>query len=141
MKTRAYRSDPVNVHELRPPTPGSISSWDDVAGLQAKMIEAVEAMQQLADDVGMAKTVLEFSSDRRKRALARACAAALAGGESVAKAESEARSSEGYGKELTQLQKEHQAAEQTLTKWETLKLTWSSSQSLLAMQRESVKRL
>ncbi len=131
----------MNVQELKSPTPASISDWSDVAGLQAKMVESIEAMQQLADETGTARTILEFSSDRRKRALARACAAALAGGESVAKAESQARADEAYGKELSVLQREHEAAEQTIAKWDVLKITWSGAQSLLAMQRESVKHL
>jgi len=131
----------VNVQELKSPTPASISDWSDVAGLQQRMVESIEAMQALADEVGTARTILEFSSDRRKRALARACAAALAGGESVAKAESQARADEAYGKELAVLQREHEAAEQTIAKWDVLKITWSGAQSLLAMQRESVKHL
>jgi hypothetical protein len=65
----------------------------------------------------------------------------LAGGESAAKAEAEARASEIYGKELAQLQKEQGAAEQVVMEWEAAKLIWQTCQSLLAMQRESVKRL
>lgn len=104
-------------------------------------MSAIQRLAALANDVGAARTIQEFSSDRRKRALARACAAALAGGESAAKAELEARADESYGRELAQLQKEHQAAEQVLTEWEVTKLSWSTAQSLLAMMRESVKRL
>jgi hypothetical protein len=105
------------------------------------MTESITPMEQLADDVGSARTVIEYSSDRRKRALARGCAAALAGGESVAKAEAEARASESYGKELEVLQKQHEAAEQTILRWEVNKLAWSTAQSLLSFQKETVRHL
>lgn len=131
----------MKLSSIIPPTPGDVADWSDVEELQKRMANAVEAMGRLAADVGSAKTVLEFSSDRRKRALARGCAAALAGGESVAKAEAEARSGETYGKELAQLQKEHQAAEQIIMEWDALKLVWETCRSLLSMQRETVRHL
>jgi hypothetical protein len=126
---------------LTPPTtqPRDLADWSDCAAIQQRMTQAVEEMQSIASEVGTARTVLEFSSDRRKRALARACAAALSGGESAAKAELEARASESYGKELAQLQKEHQVAEQTILEWDACKLGWETCRSLLAMQRESVR--
>lgn len=103
------------------------------------MVEAVNEMERLSPETGMAKHIIEYDSDRRKQALARAMRAALAGGESAAKAEAEARASEGYAKELSQLGVEHKMAEQNLKDWEVLKLRWSTCQSLLAMQREMAK--
>jgi len=131
----------MNVRDLTPPTPGSIASWDDVAGLQAKLIEAIDQMTFMAADVGLAKHVLEYNSDQKKRALARAMAPALAGGDSAAKAEAEARASDGYERELTLLGKAHAAAEQTMTAWEVAKLRWDTARSLLSLQRETVKHL
>lgn len=131
----------MNLASVIPPTPADVADYSDTAACQEKMVSAIQRLAALANDVGAARTIQEFSSDRRKRALARACAAALAGGESAAKAELEARADESYGRELAQLQKEHQAAEQVLTEWEVTKLSWSTAQSLLAMMRESVKRL
>lgn len=121
--------------------PSDVADWSDVAELQRCMAGSVERLAALASDVGAAKHVLEYDSDRRKRALARAMAAALLGGDSAAKAEAEGRASPGYDKEFAQLGKEHQAAEQIQTEWEVERLRWDTARSLLAMQRESTKHL
>ena len=123
------------------PTPANLSDWSDVAALQQRLAESVEAMSRMAAAVGMAKHVLEYDGDQRKRALARAMAPALAGGASAAKAEVEGRTSETYAKELAVLAKAHQSAATQIVEWEVTKLQWQTAQSLLAMQRESVKRL
>jgi hypothetical protein len=105
------------------------------------MTETVAAMTALADDVGLARHVQNYDSDRRKRAIARAMAAALAGGDSAVKAEAEARASAGYAKELEQLSRESVAAEQTCAKWDALKITWETCRSLLSLQKETVRHL
>lgn len=131
----------MNIHTLHPPAPPQVADWTDVAALQQRLAETVEAMNGMAAGVGLAKHILEFSGDQRKRALARAMAPALAGGSSVAKAEAEARADDRYGRELDVLGKQHAAAEQTVMEWEAKKLMWQTSQSLLALQREGLKQL
>lgn len=121
--------------------PPSVSDWSDVAMLQKKMADTCDTINQMAGDVGLARHVLEYDSDRRKRALARAMVPALAGGDSAAKAEAEARASEPYTKELNQLAKDHQNAEQVITAWEASKLQWETARSLLSMQKESIRHL
>jgi len=122
-----------------PPNP--ISDWTDVADLQRRLSEAVDGLNQMASDVGMAKHILEYDSDRKKQALSRAMMPPLAGGESAAKAEAQARSSELYGKELDVLGKEHAQACQVVNEFECLKLQWETARSLLSMQRETIKNL
>jgi hypothetical protein len=131
----------MKLSTIIPPTPGDLADWSDVSELQARMIEAMRAMSNLGNEVGVARTIREYNSDRRKQALARAMRPALAGGESAAKAEMEARASEEYAKELTALERQLTAAEQTLTLYENHKLAWSTAQSLLAMQREGIKHI
>lgn len=131
----------MHVHDLKPPSPGTLADWSDVASLQQRMVETVQAMSVLAPEVGLARHVLEYDNDRRKQALARAMKAPLAGGESAAKAEAEARSNEAYAKEINMLSTQHTAAEQTVTQWESLKLKWETSRSLLSMQKETVRHL
>ena len=126
---------------INPPSPATCSDWSDVASLQQKMIETVEAMSALGADVGMARQILSYESDRRKRALSRAMSAPLAGGESTNKAEAEARASDNYGKELETLARQSAAAEQTIMLWETSKLKWETCRSLLSMQKEGMRRL
>lgn len=127
-----------NVSEIYP-SPHNLADWSDCAAIQKRMVEAVQEMERLSPETGMAKHVIEYDSDRRKQALARAMRAALAGGESAAKAEAEARASASYEKELSQLGVEHKMAEQTLKDWEVLKLKWETCRSLLSMQKELAK--
>jgi len=123
------------------PSPSSLADWSDVAALQQRLAESVQRMSELAGDVGLAKHVLEYDGDRRKRALARAMKAPLAGGSSATAAEAEARASESYAKELAQLGVEHANAEQMVMDWEALRLQWETARSLLSLQRETVKHL
>jgi hypothetical protein len=122
-----------------PPQP--ISDWQDVADLQRRLSESCDRINQMANDVGMAKHIDTFDGDRRKQALARAMAASLAGGESAAKAEAIARASELYAKELAVLAREHGVAMQTIAEFEAVKLAWETARSILAMQRETAKML
>ena len=130
----------MNVTQLSQPKP-SIADWQDVAGLQQRLIESVERINRMASDVGLAKHILEYDSNRCKKALARAMAAPLAGGSSAAAAEAEGRASEAYSKELSQLAKEHALAEQTVMEYEAARLVWDTARSLLAMSREQIKML
>ena len=117
------------------------ADWSDAATLQQRMVETVEEIASRASDTGLARHILEYDSDRRKRALARAMAPALAGGDSAAKAEAEARASATYTAELTQLGKEHQAAETTVLEFEAVKLRWETARSLLSLLKEQVKHV
>lgn len=131
----------MNLSDIIPQSPGAVADWSSVTALQQRMAQTVTALAALADDVGMARHIQNYDSDRRKKALARAMAAALAGGDSVAKAEAEARSSPIYAKELEQLGKENANAEQVCAEWDALKIVWESCRSLLSLQRETVKHL
>ena len=75
----------MQVSNIIPPVPGDLADWSDVSELQARMIEAMRAMSNLGTEVGVARQILSYESDRRKRALARAMSAPLAGGEPVSK--------------------------------------------------------
>lgn len=95
----------------------------------------------MAGDVGLAKNILEYDSDLRKRALARAMTAPLAGGSSASKAEAEGRASEAYSDELAVLSRQHASAEQTVMFWEAKKIVWETCRSMLSMTRETMKTL
>ncbi len=105
------------------------------------MVEAVQSLEQMADEVGTARHIQTYDSDRRKMALSRAMGPALAGGDSVSKAEAEARASLPYAKEIEVLAKQCEAAERTVARWDAAKLIWESARSLLSLQRETVKHL
>jgi hypothetical protein len=115
------------------------ADWSDVQSLQQRLVESAEKLGVMAGDVGAAKQVIEYDSDMRKRALARATAAALAGGESYNKAEAEARANEAYHAELKTLAKQFQVAATVVAEWDATKVQWESARSLLAMQREQTR--
>ena len=113
--------------------------WQDVALLQQRLSDASDALTAMAGDVGMAKHVLEYDSDRRKRALAKAMKPALGRGDSAAAAESYGRASAGYETELKTLGQEHANATACVVEWECKKLEWETARSLLSMLKEQVK--
>jgi ribulose kinase len=117
------------------------ADYSETMALQRRLSEAADEMAAITDDVGRSRQIREFSSDQRKRALGRAMQAALAGGESTSKAEAEARASEPYGKELAQLAKELTAAEQTLARWDVLRIKWESARSLLSVQKSQMQMM
>lgn len=134
----------MNVEKLYPPAPRmpqSQSDWSDVAALQQKLAECSEALSAMAHDVGQAKHIIEYDSDLRKRALARAMQPALAGGDSAAKAESEGRASKGYTDELNVLAKQHQAATVTIADYDAARIKWETCRSLLSMMKTQVGQL
>lgn len=116
-----------------------MADFSETFELQRRLNEALDEMTAITDDVGLARQVREFSGDRRKRALGRAMQAALSGGESASKAEAEARASEPYGKELQQLAKELTAAEQTIARWDVLRIKWETARSLLSVQKSQMQ--
>lgn len=114
------------------------ADWSDVESLQRRLLESSEALTSMTPEVGLAKHVQEYDSDLRKRALARAMSAALAGGASAAKAEAEGRSSELYNKELSTLAKQHQAACETIAAWEAQRCAWETARSLLSVTKATM---
>ena len=133
---KSIRSDLMKIPHNSPPT---VSDWSDVAVLQRRLAEAAESLGEMCKRVGEAKHVIEYDSDRRKRALACAMKRSLDRDESAAKSEAEGRASAEYFKQMKQLGKEHEAAVTVLTEWEVEKLKWETARSLLAMMREQVK--
>lgn len=97
--------------EQRPVVPVDAS---DLASLTSRMFALSDEINALAVNVAQAKAIREFSGDRTKRALANHMRGDLLRDVSAAKAEALSRSSDGYGKELDQLQLDLQAAETVL---------------------------
>lgn len=129
----------MDTRSTHAPKPTPFADWQDVAELQRQLVSAVEEIGNMSGDVATAKHVLEYDSDRRKRALSHAMAAPLAGGAAVSKAEAEARASERYGAELKQLGREFELAEKVVRDYESAKLRWETARSLLSMLKEQIK--
>lgn len=121
--------------------PQAQADWADCHALQRKLLEHSDALNAMAPETGKAKHVLEFSNDMRKRALARAMAAPLAGGASATAAEAEGRASPAYTQEMGVLAKQHEAAEVTIANYEAKRIAWETCRSLLSMMKTQVGQL
>jgi hypothetical protein len=105
------------------------------------MKEAARKLHAMSSNLGMALTVIEFNSERRKALLARFAAPHLRSGESSVSAETLARSESGYDIEFQQLFGQYQEAVTQVKEYEIEKISWDTARSLLARQRETLKTL
>lgn len=123
------------------PSPDSKADYGECAELQKRLLTAVATLERLAPEVALARHVVSYDSDRRKRCLAVVAAPLLAAGSSSAAAETEARASELYTASMKQLGAEYVSAEKAVTEWEATRIKIDVLRSLLAMQRDSMKNL
>ncbi len=106
----------------------------------ARLRHATKRLQDMADDVGKAKQVREFSSENRKNLLARYIASVPAN-LPVSKAENMARSNASFIEEMQALEEQHLAAEQTLAHWAAEQCSFEACRSLLSFSREALRNL
>lgn len=106
----------------------------DVTKITYELESARDELAGMVDDVGKAKQVKEWDSERRKAALAKYVSPLLASS-SVSAAEHTARASEGYIEAMRVLQRDLYDAERTLAQYEAIKCKWESARSILGMQR------
>lgn len=106
----------------------------DVTKITYELETARDELAGMVDDVGKAKQVNTWDSERRKAALAKYVSPLLAT-MSVSAAEHTARASEGYIEAMRVLQRDLYDAERTLAQYEAIKCKWESARSILGMQR------
>lgn len=121
--------------------PQAAADHSDIAALQQKLLEHSDALSAMANDLGMAKTVREFSGDFRKRCLAIAALPLLKAGASAAAAEMEARGEAQYGAALKQLEKDLANAETVIAQHEARRIAWESCRSILSAHKETIRQL
>jgi hypothetical protein len=92
-------------------------------------------MDRAKSSYGLACAVVEFSSDQRKAALARAMVKFLDADESAASADAYARASDGYSKDMAQLKKDYQQAEETRAQYFALKARWETARSRASAEK------
>jgi hypothetical protein len=119
----------------------SAPDHSDVAVIQKRLKTACRKLHELAPEVGMARQIISFDSDRRKNLLARYTVKHIKDGESVAASETLARADTAYEAELSGLADVLTQAETTLRQYEAERCSWESARSLLSMQRETMKTL
>lgn len=118
-----------------------MSDYSDSNAVAVRMKDSTRKLHQLAISVGNAKTVREFSSDRRKNLLAKYVARALKDGESATAAETIGRADETYQSELASLQEQHQAAETAIAKFTAEQCSFEAARSLLSFEKQSMRDL
>jgi hypothetical protein len=113
----------------------------DIARIEERMKKAAKHLHLLASEVGMAITIIDYDSDRRKNLIARYAAKHIKDGQSSVAAETLARSDPTYDMELNSLLSQYQDAQTTKKEFETEQISWETARSLLARQRETLRTL
>lgn len=120
-------------------TPADYSS---IEAISERLIEASDAIGNMASRVAMARQVRDYDGDRRKKALSCAVKDSQAtGAASITAAEHQARASESYANAMLELSKSYRSAEQTIAEWEAAKIKWETARSLLSIQKQLVTNL
>ena len=111
--------------------------YTDLFRATKELSSELSKLSAMSKDVAAAQTAMEFSSDRRKNALARSVMDALkSGSDSTAKAEHAARASATYEVTMKQLAKDYAQAELVLTEFKTSILKVESLRSIIAVHRQ-----
>ncbi len=113
----------------------------DIYKVEKRMKEAAKKLHSMAGEMGMAVTIIDLDSDRRKALLSRFAAEHLKAGESASAADTLARADPAYDKEFQALFGQYQDAQTTKHEYEIEKISWETARSLLARQRETLKTL
>ena len=119
------------------------ADYSTVEALQRRMVEACDSLDALVEAVAKARQIQDFSSDRKKNALATfVCAESDKDNDlSVSMSEHRARCNRGYEARMLQLTKENLDAETIIAQWEVAKLRWETARSLLSIQKQLVTNL
>lgn len=108
---------------------------DTITKAEAQMNRAAVSLEKMSNDVGDAKQVREFSSDRLKRAFSVAVVEFLDAGDSGVASEHKARASKPYGAALHDLGEQYKTAMRVIEKYEAMKVQFESARSLLSVEK------
>lgn len=117
------------------------ADYSTIEAISERLIEASNALGNMAERVAKARQVKEYDSDRRKRALSCVVASRLSTGESATAAEHQARATEAYAEMMKSHAEQLTNAEQVCAEWEAAKIKWETARSLLSVQKSLVANL
>jgi len=119
------------------------SDYQDLTYLSNQLMAVTHKLLENANAVGTARQIREFSSDRRKRALALAIkdVLSISPDMSATAAENAARSQPGYAEKLGQLREELRIAEIAIAENDALRAQHDSLRSLLSFQKSLTQNL
>lgn len=116
--------------------PQQLPDFSDCSAMVTDLMKQAEMIQGLAPAVAKARTCLNYSGDRLKRALALACAdARSAGATSASEAEQRARASTAYRDALDSLATTDEGAQAIVSQWEAAKIKWESLRTAVSLQK------
>lgn len=104
--------------------------------IKARMQTASKQLNDEAENVGKAKQIREFASERRKNLLAKYIDNDLP----AAKGEAQARKHPEYLREFDKLATQSEAAEVTIAKYQATQHSFEAARSLLSFTRESLRQ-
>ena len=116
-----------------------IADYPQLAEIQKAMSEAIARLESLKNQVGMARQIVEFSSDRCKSALSAVVVVYLEQDMSATAAEHHARASEQYKSEMKKIMRETANAEMVMKSWELAKIQFEASRSLLSAEKSMLE--
>ena len=117
-----------------PEQPPAKADFSTVESVQRELVDASDVIASMTSEVASARTIREFASDRRKRALALATREFVVGNSATA-AEALGRGSMAYGEALDAQAKELENAERVIAENEAARIRWESARSVLSSLR------
>ena len=106
-----------------------------------RMKSSTRKLHQLAAQMGAARQIKEYDSDRRRQILAIEVVKSLKAGESAAAADAIGRASDAYKTNLEALAKQYEAAESTIAQWNAEQCSFEAARSLLSFSKETMRNL
>jgi len=113
----------------------------DISQVESRLKDATRRLHQLSPQVGAAKQIRQYDTDRRKNLLSKYVVRALKEGHSATAAEAHGRSDQSYQTELEGLSKQYEGAERTIAEWDSEFASFEAARSLLSMAKESIRVL
>lgn len=113
----------------------------DQRKIEERLKKACRNLHLLGPEIGKAKQIIDYDSDRRKNLLARYTVRHLKNGESAAAAEVYARADEAYQAEFKSYEEISETAHTTRAKYDAEFCSFDAARSLLAIQRETLRTL
>ena len=106
-----------------------------------RMKSSTRKLHALTAQVGGAKQIREYDSDRRKNLLAKYVMISLKEGFSATASETIGRANPAYQAELENLGDQLQAAEMTIAQWTAEQSSFEAARSLLSFSKETMRNL
>lgn len=119
----------------------SLADHSDSQRIAERMKDSTRKLHELAAQVGRAKQIREYDSDRRKSILSIEVVKALKDGESATAAEHIGRASQAYQTKLTALAEQYEEAEIIIAKWVAEQASFDAARSLLSFSKATMSEL